>query len=501
MRHVPPLVLPLLLALGCDPQTAMGGADGSLDAADGRAGADAASTLDAHEEAGRSDGALDVFEESLRLDVREEAGGVVDARLGDDARIDAMRDAAVDALTDTPPGAETDAPADAVVDAAPDIAADLAGDVLAPLPAVYATENVRVRRIFASDGMTFATAEDGALWLWGSNQDSVMQPSGVPADPSDRRLRPQRIDGVRDVREIGGQCVLAGPEGGGSIYCWGRSTLSSYGGPGGTWAEWRLPRRMGTIGDVLGFVYGGFNVRADRAMWWHQRSDELWERQTSYAGEILPSPTYGVYRLVDGVAAGSYAHIAHYFEPGRYRIPGIIQVAGSEMHMCMLLATGRVMCWGSNTAGESGNFDLGGQCGADGRGPGDCVRRPTEVPDLTDVVQIAAGIFLTCALERDGTVWCWGINGPSEAGLGAIGDGRPSAGETCGFEIDRTLECRRRPTRIAGITRAVHISVGLAHQCAVLADGQALCWGGNSYGQLGDGTTTDRSLPTPVRWL
>jgi len=499
VRHLPPVVLPFLLVLGCDPPAATGLSDASLDAADGSADADNASTLDAAKEAGRRDSAPDAFEDRPRLDGHEDARG--DAGLGEDVGFDVVRDAPGDAVTDTLPGAEADARADAVVDAEPDLAVDAPRDTLAPLAAVYASENVRARRIFASYLVTLVTAEDGSLWMWGSNGNSDMQPSDGPPIPGERRLRPQRIDGVRDVRELGGHCVLAGPEGGGSIYCWGWGAVSVYGGFSGTWAEWRLPRRMGTIGDVLGFVHGGFNVRADRTMWWHQRADELWERQTSYAGEILPSPTDGVYRLVDGVAAGSYAHIARYFEPGRYRIPGITQVAGSETHMCMLLATGRVMCWGSNTAGESGNFDLGGQCGADGRGPGDCVRRPTEVPDLTDVVQIAAGTFTSCARKRDGTVWCWGLNAPSEGGLGDIGDGRPAEGETCGFEIDHTLMCRRRPSRIANITNAVDVSVGGGHLCAVLADGRALCWGGNSYGQLGDGTTTDRSLPTPVRWF
>jgi hypothetical protein len=487
MRYVPRLLVLLLLVLGCDPQAATGLSDASLDALDGRA--DASSGLDS---------ALDALGEAPRFDAREDERAEGDARIGADGGVDAALDGRGDDGTDALPSVDADASTDAIEDAAPDAAVDVARDGLAPLPAVYATENVRVRRIFASDGMTFATAEDGALWLWGSNANSGMQPSDGPPSPSDRRLRPQRIDGVRDVREVEGDCVLSGPDSGGSIYCWGWSAIFTY---GGTWAEWRLPRRMGTFSDVLGFVYGGFNVRADRTLWRHRRSDELWTHDPTYAGEILPSQTNGVDRLVDGVAAANFAHIAQYFEPGRYRIPGITQVAGSESHMCMLLNTGRVMCWGSNTAGESGNFELGGRCGAEGRGPGDCVRRPTEVPDLTDVVQIAAGIFRSCALKRDGTVWCWGINGRSEGGLGALGDGRPAEGETCGFEIDRTLECRRRPTRIAGITRAVHISVGLGYQCAVLADGQALCWGGNDYGELGDGTTTERSLPTPVRWL
>lgn len=47
-------------------------------------------------------------------------------------------------------------------------------------------------------------------------------------------------------------------------------------------------------------------------------------------------------------------------------------------------------------------------------------------------------------------------------------------------------------------TRSRHITIGSAHICALKSTGQASCWGWNAVGQLGDGTTTDRSTSTPV---
>ena len=44
----------------------------------------------------------------------------------------------------------------------------------------------------------------------------------------------------------------------------------------------------------------------------------------------------------------------------------------------------------------------------------------------------------------------------------------------------------------------VTASVGGQHTCAITVDGTLLCWGYNNFGQLGDGTTTDRKVPTPV---
>ena len=44
----------------------------------------------------------------------------------------------------------------------------------------------------------------------------------------------------------------------------------------------------------------------------------------------------------------------------------------------------------------------------------------------------------------------------------------------------------------------MELSAGSLHSCALLDDGTARCWGGNEYGQLGDGTTTPRSEPVEV---
>jgi len=42
------------------------------------------------------------------------------------------------------------------------------------------------------------------------------------------------------------------------------------------------------------------------------------------------------------------------------------------------------------------------------------------------------------------------------------------------------------------------IALGGSHSCALLTDGTMKCWGYNGYGQLGDGTTTDRTTPVEV---
>jgi alpha-tubulin suppressor-like RCC1 family protein len=44
------------------------------------------------------------------------------------------------------------------------------------------------------------------------------------------------------------------------------------------------------------------------------------------------------------------------------------------------------------------------------------------------------------------------------------------------------------------------VTAGFNHTCAWRTDGRIWCWGGNEFGQLGDGTTTNRTTPTELRW-
>jgi len=147
-------------------------------------------------------------------------------------------------------------------------------------------------------------------------------------------------------------------------------------------------------------------------------------------------------------------------------------ITAGRNHTCALLNTGAVKCWGSNSNGQLGDGTTTNK------------KTPTAVSGLSsDVTAITAGREGTCALLATGAVKCWGWNL-----YGQLGDG--------------TTTDRKTPTDVSGLSSGVTaITAGTRHTCALLATGAVHCWGDNSDGQLGDGTTTDRHTPTPVTGL
>lgn len=302
-------------------------------------------------------------------------------------------------------------------------------------------------RISAGGRFTCAVNESGGAQCWGSDEWGQL---GDGQGGSWRKWAPVDVDGLDSgVAAIsastgGSACALLDS---GGVKCWG----TNYGNLGdGT----RIDRF--TPVDVVGLdrgvaalsVGGGFACAlldfGDVKCWGYNMNGELADGTTVNV-QLTPVDVVGLGRPVVALAASQY-------------------------HTCAVLDTGGVKCWG---------YNWGNQFGGGTRG----IFPPVDVDGLDHgVVGLSAGHDYTCAVLDTGGVKCWGAND-----RGQLGDG--------------TTVNRWAPVDVVGLDHGVVSVTGrIEHTCALLDSGDVKCWGHNTNAQLGDGTLTDRLSPVEVDW-
>ncbi len=152
-----------------------------------------------------------------------------------------------------------------------------------------------------------------------------------------------------------------------------------------------------------------------------------------------------------------------------------VAVEGGVQFTCALDDLGSVWCWGRNEAGQLGldsdSLSL----------------HPEEVLAPVDLgataESISVGPYHSCAVLTGGSVRCWGLDHRGSLGVGFSGQSLGSA----------TSPMASVPAVDLGTDRvAVEVSAGGQHTCVLLDDASVVCWGANSFGQLGVGDQVER---------
>jgi alpha-tubulin suppressor-like RCC1 family protein len=279
-------------------------------------------------------------------------------------------------------------------------------------------------------------------------------------------------------------------------YCWGRN---QNGGVGDGTTTQRLVPTLVTAGSTFATLSaGGFNFVCG-----------LTPLAAAYC---WGNNAYG--QLGDGTTVDRYTPVP---------VGGGISfatVTSGLNHACGLTTDGLAYCWGRNSRGQLGDGTISGRL------------IPVGVLGGLHFTSLKAFGWFTCGITGGGAAYCWGANDTGQLGDGtqinrtspvAVRGGLTFAaltssadGEhTCGVTAsdgaaycwgknssgelgDGTTTQRLTPVAVAGGLRFAEVSSGSFFTCGLTDTGVAYCWGGNSGGVLGDGTTTQRLTPTRV---
>ncbi|EKX42275.1 hypothetical protein GUITHDRAFT_43008, partial [Guillardia theta CCMP2712] len=133
-------------------------------------------------------------------------------------------------------------------------------------------------------------------------------------------------------------------------------------------------------------------------------------------------------------------------------------IAAGDLHTCALLVGGDVQCWGDNSVGQLGS-NVASPMGYDVE---------ASYVGMPGVRRIWAGGFSTCVELDTSEVFCFGLN---RDGL-------------LGYQ-DTTNRFLSNQTAVLGGMRVMKVVAGYEHACALLMNESVVCWGSNTYGELG----------------
>lgn len=288
-----------------------------------------------------------------------------------------------------------------------------------------------------------AVDQAGAAYCWGRNSDGELG-NGTLDDAS----VPTRVMGDHVFKSITAgdahTCALADD---GIVWCWGWNAYYQLGITKSV--NQRIPQQLETTARFSAISAGahhtcGITLANDVMCWGYNRYGQN--------GNGITQTTVPAEQVAGSLKA--------------------TRISTGRFHTCAIATGGVAQCWGRNDFGQLG-------IGTDAV----FFATPINVRTQLRFTQIDAGATHTCGVAA-GVGYCWGSNEHGE-----IGDGAP---------FKPGLPGPTTPTPI-GLLQAVRvISAGFGKTCAAETSNASLCWGWNTYGQLGIGSTADKSFPHEV---
>jgi len=369
-------------------------------------------------------------------------------------------------------------------------AALLAGVAVASLLSTLdASAESGPRAVAVSATHSCAVAADRTVKCWGANDQGQL--GNGAREPY--RTTPVVVRNINNATDVavgtGFSCALLTDA---TVKCWGANPYGQLGN--GT-----------TSPNVVAAPVAGIDSAAQISAGSHHVCVIRYDRSASCWGRNIDG------QLGDGSRTNRTRPVQVTGMDGTTPSGRVNDIALGDRHSCASTADGRVRCWGYNNAGQLGDgtttpratptlvkgltFTSRARVQLSAGNNHSCVTEapywypaPTTLPTTTSTTTTTLPGATTTTTKPNTldymAMLCWGSNTN-----GMLGDVQLST--------NRSLT----PVRVDYLDQPLEPAAGGTHSCAVTFTGVAACWGTNSYGQLGNGTTANSRQPVVVRDL
>lgn len=375
------------------------------------------------------------------------------------------------------------------------------GVAIAPNPAVILAANKYRGRIATSSAHSCGIKEDNTAWCWGAWSSGRLGNGGA----SDQ-VQPSSVNSSTTSNsyiQIGsGQSHTCALKTDGTAWCWGSDAQGQLGNGDGLTADQTTPSPVSIVGtgkwsQISVGRQGSCGIQNDGTAW-------CWGEDTNG-------------QLGNG-ASGSQSSPQQISDPGPW-----VQITAGYLSTCGIKTDGSLWCWGDGQYGKLGN------------GTTITMQDPTPVAEPGPWVYVGRQSSTTCGIKLDGTAWCWGQLNRAGMGYTAVvesyvpkmmPDKGPwleinlsvtNNGTACGVKVDGSGWCwgfesegrlgnggslnetHYFPERVADPGPWASIILGGTVTCGIKIDGSAWCWGDDSNGRLGNGSSLTANQAAPSR--
>ncbi len=298
-----------------------------------------------------------------------------------------------------------------------------------------------VGAVVAGFSHTCALDNGDVAYCWGGNSYGQLGNDTTTISPF-----PLAVSGGLTFSSLAaGYAHTCGISTAGQAYCWGDNESGALGNPGaGSSSSAPVAVSGGLTFTTLTAGYAhtcGLTVSGKAYCW---GADESGELGIGTIGQDSPTPV----AVSGGLTFAS--------------------ISAGGVYTCGITTGGAGYCWGSNAYGVLGD-------GATADSP-----VPVAVVGALNLASISAGVYHTCAVTTNGAAYCWGAGEN-----GQLGTGFTSLNSTT-------------PMAVVGGHTFVSIATGELSTCGITTNGAAYCWGAGSFGELGNGGTTQSTTPQLV---